>query len=108
MTSVVPLVPEADEYIVVKLPEMTNSMAREPSTINNIDMTDRSSTISFTDCEPTLTASDVLEPHLRSVVEPLYEYTVCFPKAAEPQQASTTGSCVTVWLFLLVSNTIVF
>ena len=95
----VPLVPKADEKVVVKLPEMTNNMAREPSTINTINMTEQFSAISFPDCEPTLTALDVLEPHLRSVVDPLYDYTVCLPKAVEPQQASTAGSCVTVWLF---------
>jgi hypothetical protein len=96
---VVSLVPEADENVVVKLPEMTNNMAREPPTINTINMTDQSSTISFPDCEPTFTASNVLELHLSSVVEPLYEYTVCLPKGAEPQQASTAGSCVAVWSF---------
>ena len=95
----VPLVPKADENVVVKLPEMTNHMAREPSTINTINMTEQFPVISFPGCEPTLTALDVLEPHLRSVVDPLYDYPVCLPKAIEHKQASTAGSCVTVWFF---------
>lgn len=87
--------PEADENLVVKLPEMTNHMVREPWLVNTI----QSPTSSFPDCEPTLGASDVFEPCLRSVVGPPHEYTVRFPKAAEPQQASIAGSCVTVWFF---------
>lgn len=90
MTSLVALVPETDdEHPVVKLPEKANHTTQRLSPDDNIPP------LSLID-QPTSSESEILEPHLPSVlVEPL-EFIIRLPKPAEPQPVNTVGSSVTV------------
>ncbi|SRR6266851_3454938 len=101
-TSVVALVSEAGEDPVVKLPEKTDYTTQQLSLVNDIpplNVTVQLPTASYPHCEPTLTETDVLQPHQCSVVHPLSEVIVRLPKVAEPQQASSAGSSVPVRFF---------
>lgn len=88
------LVLETDENPVVKLPEQTNHMNRQPPLVDNVPPLGvffQPPTVSFLGCEPTLTDSDVPEPSQCSVVAPLPKLIVRLPKLAEPQPANTAG-----------------
>jgi len=87
----VSLVSEADENLVVKLPEKANYTTQQPSLDDNIPP------LSLID-QPNSTESDVPEPPQGSVLEPLSELIVRvrLPKPGEPQPANTAGSSVTV------------
>ncbi len=86
----VPLVPEADANLVVKLPEKANYTTQQPSLDDNIPP------LSLID-QPNSTESDVPEPPQLSVLEPLSsELIVRLPKPTGPQPANAAGSSVAV------------
>jgi hypothetical protein len=86
---VVPLVPEANENPVVKLPEKANFTTQQPSLDDNIPP------LSLID-QPTSTESDVPEGPQPPVLELPSELIVRLPNLAELRPANTAGSSITV------------